>query len=283
MDVAIAVRASDDLGEGPVWDDRTGELVRVDITGRKVHRWSPSSGAVGVREVDGDVGAALLCSGEGLVLAVERELRLNGTVLARAEGDGDVRLNDCRCDPQGRIWAGTMSRSRREGAGALYRLDPDGTFQRMFGGTTISNGLGWSPAGDLLYFIDSPTQRIDVFDFDGATGAIADRRPFAEIDPADGLPDGLAVDSAGAVWVCLFGGGAIRRYTPEGELDRHVALPVTNPTCPAFGDDDLRTIYVTTARHRLTRWQLLRQRAAGAVLALRVETPGQRANRFAGA
>jgi len=283
MDVAIAVSAPDELGEGPVWDDRTGELVRVDITGRKVHRWSPSAGTVNVLEVDGDVGAAMLTTGDGLVLAVERELRLHGTVLARAESDDDVRFNDCRCDPQGRIWAGTMSRSRREGTGALYRLDPDGSFQRMVGGTTVSNGLGWSPEGDLLYFIDSPTQRIDVYDFDGTTGTIARRRPFAEIDPADGLPDGLAVDSAGAVWVCLFGGGAIRRYTPDGELDRHVALPVGNPTCPAFGDDDLRTVYVTTARHRLSRKQLRREPAAGAVLALRADTPGLRANRFAGA
>jgi sugar lactone lactonase YvrE len=283
MDVAIAVRAPDQLGEGPVWDDRTGELVRVDITGRKAHRWSPSSGTVNVLEVDGDVGAAMLTTGDGLVLAVERELRLHGTVLARAEGDDDVRFNDCRCDPQGRIWAGTMSRSRREGAGALYRLDPDGSFQRMVGSTTVSNGLGWSPEGDLLYFIDSPTQRIDVFDFDGTTGAIARRRPFAEIDPADGLPDGLAVDSSGAVWVCLFGGGAMRRYTPDGELDRHVALPVGNPTCPAFGDDDLRTIYVTTARRRPRRRRFARERAAGAVLSLHADTPGLPANRFAGA
>jgi sugar lactone lactonase YvrE len=122
-----------------------------------------------------------------------------------------------------------------------------------------------------MYFIDSTTQRIDVFDFDGEHGSISDRRPFAEIDPADGLPDGLTVDAQGGIWVCLFGGGAIRRYGSEGTLDAHIALPVPHATCPAFGGEDLSTLFITTTRHKLSPAQLADHPLAGSVLAL---TPG---------
>ena len=178
-------------------------------------------------------------------------------------GLGDVRLNDCRADPQGRLWAGTMSRSRTRGAGALYRLTKVG-LAPVIRSTTMSNGLGWSPSGDRMYFIDSVTQRIDVFDFDGATGAISDRRGFADIPAAIGLPDGLVVDVEGGIWVCLFGGGAIRRYSEDGRLTEHLELPVTNPTCPAFGGPGLRDLYITSARHRLTDAQLAKEPHAGA-------------------
>jgi sugar lactone lactonase YvrE len=148
--------------------------------------------------------------------------------------------------------------------------------------TTISNGLGWSPAGDRMYFIDSTTHRIDVFDYDAESGRIAGRRAFAEIDPSDGLPDGMTVDSEGGVWVCLFGGGAVRRYGEDGALEDHVELPVTNPTSPVFGGPDLRTLYVTSARHRLSEKQLAAEPLAGAVFALRPGVVGLPGNRFAG-
>jgi sugar lactone lactonase YvrE len=119
-----------------------------------------------------------------------------------------------------------------------------------------------------MFFVDSTTQRIDALDFDAATGAISDRRPFAAIDPADGLPDGLAVDAEDGIWICLFGGAAVRRYDVAGRLDAVVELPVTNPTCPAFGGPGLATLYVTSARHRLTPVQLAAEPLAGAVLAL---------------
>jgi sugar lactone lactonase YvrE len=192
-----------------------------------------------------------------------------------------TRLNDCRCDPAGRLWAGTMSRERRPGTAALYRLGPGG-LERAIGGTTISNGLGWSPDGRSMYFIDSPTQRIDVLDYDVATGRAADRRPLVTIPEEDGLPDGLTVDAEGGIWVALFGGGAVRRYAPDGGLDAHVALPASHPTCPAFGGDDLRTLFVTTSRHRLTPAERAAQPLAGAVLGLRPGPAGRPGTPFAG-
>jgi sugar lactone lactonase YvrE len=175
-----------------------------------------------------------------------------------------------------------MSRTRTPGAAALYVLEPDGRLTLAISGTTISNGLGWSADGTRMYFIDSTTQRVDVLDFEGGSGAVSGRRPFAVIDPADGLPDGLAVDAEGGVWVCLFGGAAVRRYDVGGRLDAVVSLPVTNPTCPAFGGENLRTLYITSARHRLTPDQLAAEPLAGALLELDPGVAGLPVHRFAG-
>jgi sugar lactone lactonase YvrE len=289
LDDSIAVlREGDQLGEGPFWDDRRGELLRVDITRGIIHGWDPASGASWRRELDGEVSAAIpRAATAGLVLAVGHRLLLASGEelheLAHVEDDlPDNRFNDCKCDPQGRLWAGTMSKRRTPGTAALYRLEPGGDLERMVDATTISNGVGWSPAGDRMYFIDSTTQRVDAFDFDGASGTIANRRPFAEVPAEDGLPDGLAVDAEGGVWVCLFGGAAVRRYDADGALDAVIELPVTNPTSPAFGGPDLRTLYLTSARHRLTDEQLAAEPLAGAVLALEPGVGGLAGNRFAG-
>jgi sugar lactone lactonase YvrE len=284
----IALDAGDQLGEGPFWDDLRGELLRVDISRGLVHGWNPSTGRAWRRECDGEVGAVLPRAGaDGLVLAVGRRIILDEgqdvRVLARVEEDRPGnRFNDCKCDPSGRLWAGTMSGERAPREASLYRLAPGGEIEPVISDTTISNGLGWSPAGDRMYFIDSTTQRIDVFDYDAESGQIAGRRAFAEIDPSDGLPDGMTVDSEGGVWVCLFGGGAVRRYGEDGALEGHVELPVTNPTSAVFGGPDLRTLYVTSARHRLSEEQLAAEPLAGAVLALQPGVAGLPGNRFAG-
>jgi sugar lactone lactonase YvrE len=284
----IALEAGDQLGEGPFWDELRGELLRVDISRGLVHGWNPSTGAAWRRECDGEVGAAVpRAAGDGLVMAVGRRILLDEgegvRLLASVEEDRPGnRFNDCKCDPAGRLWAGTTSGERSPGKASLYRLAPGHDVERVISNTTISNGLGWSPAGDRMYFIDSPTQRLDVFDYDGDTGEIADRRAFAEIDPSDGLPDGMTVDSEGGVWVCLFGGGAVRRYGEDGGLEAGVELPVTNPTSLVFGGPDLRTLYVTSARHRLSEEQLAAEPLAGAVLALEPGVAGLPGNRFAG-
>lgn len=133
---------------------------------------------------------------------------------------------------------------------------------------TVSNGLAWDEGRNRMYHVDSWTQRIDVLDHNTGFGDPADRRPFVRVDPRHGLPDGLAVDAEGGVWVCLFGGGVLHRYGPDGELTEIVPLPVTNPTSLAFGGDDLRTLFVTAARLRLTDAELVREPLTGAVLAL---------------
>ncbi len=286
--VEVALEAGDQLGEGPFWDERSGELLRVDITPGRVHGWSPPSGATWHRDYGGEVSAVVPRSADDgwLVAAGHRILLDDGDgllELAAVEAERpDNRFNDCKCDPQGRLWAGTMSKRRVSGEASLYRLAPGQPIERVIEGTTISNGLGWSPQGDQMYFIDSTTQRIDLLDFHADDGRVENRRPFVEIDPTDGLPDGMAVDAEGGVWVCLFGGGAVRRYAADGALDAVVALPVTNPTSPVFGGDRLGTLYVTSARHRLTDQQLAAEPLAGAVLAVDAGVSGRPGNRFGG-
>jgi sugar lactone lactonase YvrE len=286
--VRPALDMRDELGEGPYWDACRSELLRVDIGRGLVYGWRPTDGTVWELPMGGEVSAVIPRVGGGLLLARGHELLVRDVdgsqrTLAVAEaGLDDNRFNDCRCDPQGRLWAGTMSKSRTPGAAALYRLRPGGPLERVVAGTTISNGLGWSPLGDRMYFVDSTTQRVDVFDFEPTTGAIANRRALIEIDPDDGLPDGIAVDAEGGVWVCLFGGGAIRRYDAGGTLDAIIPLPVTNPTCPVFGGPGLRTLYVTSARHKLTLDQLADEPLAGALLELEPGVRGLPRHRFAG-
>jgi len=280
--------ARDQLGEGPHWDHVAEELLRVDITNGRVHAWRPATGATWSLSLEGDVSAVVPRKRGGHVLAVGHEIVLrdaDGTLrpLVGVERElDDNRFNDCRCDARGRLWAGTMSRSRTPGTAALYRVDPDGACARVLDGTTISNGIGWSPDGERMYFIDSTTQRIDVLDFDADTGTIANRCTLIEIDPRDGLPDGLTVDAEGGIWVALFGGGALRRYDADGTLVAAIPLPATNPTCPAFGGPQLDTLYVTSARHRLTPDQLAAEPLAGALLELDPGVRGLPAHRFGG-
>jgi len=270
-----------------VWDDRTDELVWVDISGRLIHRWSPTTGRSTSLATAGDAGAVVLCEDGGMMVAVECELwRVSNadewTLIAAVDPKPGVRFNDCRADPRGRLWAGTLHRDREPRQAALYRLNPGGELTLVLPERTISNGIGWSPDGETMYYIDSTTQRVVSYDYDLDNGELGGRSDFAAIDPADGLPDGLTVDADGGVWVCLFGGAKIRRYRPDGELDREIALPLTNPTCPAFGGADLRTMYITTARHRLTAEQLERQPDAGSLLQLDVGRAGRPVHRFAG-
>jgi sugar lactone lactonase YvrE len=283
-----AIDLGDHLGEGPHWEERAGELLWVDITEGRIHAWSPANGRVRTELVGAETSAVIpRADAPGHVVAAGHRLLVRDgesvRTLAVVEEDlTDNRFNDCKCDAQGRLWAGTMSRTRRPGTAALYRLVPGGEIERVIAGTTISNGLAWSPSGDTMYFIDSTTQRIAAFDFDARTGDVSDRRTLAEIDPTDGLPDGMTVDTEGGIWVCLFGGAAIRRYTPEGRLDAAIPLPTTNPTSPVFGGPDLRTLYITTARHRLTPDQLATEPLAGAVLTLDPGVQGLAGNRFGG-
>ena len=288
MSVTVALAAGDEVGEGPVWDDATSRLLRVDVPRCVVNVWDPATGYVEATTYDDPVSAVMTRrSAPGWVVATGRDIVIqeptSRVALASVDTDRpDSRLNDCKCDPQGRIWAGTLSTDHVPGAGSLYRIDPDGAVETARRGTTVSNGLGWSPAGDTMYFIDSATRRIDAFDFDAGPGAISGRRTLVDINLADALPDGMTVDADGGLWVCLFGGGCVRRYSPVGELEAEIRLPVTIPTCPTFGGPDLDILYVTSSRRHLRPELAGRESSAGAVLAIVTDARGMPASRFDG-
>jgi sugar lactone lactonase YvrE len=254
MDVPIeTLTTSDRLGEGPVWLAGEQALLRVDIAAGEIVR-RKADGSETRRALGAPVGFALPAAAGGLVAGVARELvalaaldAAPRTLAAVEPGRPGNRFNDAACDPRGRLWAGTMSTTREPGAAALYRVEPGGPPAVALAGATVSNGLDWDRDATRLYYVDSVTQRIDAIDFDLDRGRLGARRPFAAVDPADGLPDGLCVDADGGVWLALFGGGAIRRYTPAGRLDAHIALPVSHPTSLAFGGPELRDLYVTSA------------------------------------
>jgi sugar lactone lactonase YvrE len=280
--VELVLDARADLGEGPRWDARGQRLLWVDIMRGRVHALRPAQHACRNVEVGRPVGAVAGAADGGLILAAAGGFaRLDwdsGHVepLVPVEADRPQnRFNDGSCDAAGRFWAGTMALDERPGAGALYRLDPDGTVHTMLTGVTISNGIDWSLDGRLMYYVDSPTRRIDVFDFDVAKGTIANRRAFVAIAAADGIPDGLTVDAAGFVWLALWGGGALHRYAPHGTRERTVPLPVSHPTSCAFGGKDLDELYVTSARRPLSADALAREPMAGGVLRLRPGVAGR--------
>ncbi|MDH6215467.1 SMP-30/gluconolactonase/LRE family protein [Streptomyces pseudovenezuelae] len=253
----VAVLAEAALGEGPTWDVDAARLIWIDILGSRVHTYDPATGHRTLRTTEQHVGAAKPRAGGGLVLNLRDGVGLvdpDGAFrwLHREPVPGR-RANDAAVAPDGSLWAGTMRYDEAPGGGTLSRLTGDGTVETVLDDVAVSNGTGWSPDGRLMYYIDSPTRRIDVFDYEGSKdhdgeGRVGNRRPLAEIEDGAGFPDGLTVDADGCVWVALWDGGAVRRYTPAGALDRVIELPVPRPTACAFGGTDLTDLYITTAR-----------------------------------
>ncbi|MGV9252644.1 SMP-30/gluconolactonase/LRE family protein [Streptomyces sp. NPDC003697] len=250
----VAVRAGAELGEGPTWDTAAQRLIWVDILGSRVHTFDPSSGRRTVRTTGQHVGAAAPRAGGGLVLNLRDGVGLT-------DPDGVFRWlhhdpvpgrrgNDAAVAPDGSLWAGTMRYDEAPGGGTLSRLTGDGTAEVVLDDVAVSNGTGFGPDGRLMYYVDSPTRRIDVFDFDGER--VTGRRELVSLEDGAGAPDGLTVDADGCVWVALWDGGAVRRYTPAGTLDRVVELPIPRVTSCAFGGAGLTDLYITTARTGLS-------------------------------
>ena len=286
-DIAIDARAT--LGEGPVWDEQQQRLLWVDILPGLVHRFDPATRSDDIFRVGKPVGSASLRRGGGLVLAVEDGFALLDPAWQRLDQVAVIehpgppaRFNEGKCDPAGRFLAGTMAYDLTVGAGSVYRLDPDLAVSRLLDDVTISNGLAWTADGATLYYIDSPAQGVDAFDYDVDTGRLANRRRVVDIPPAAGLPDGMTIDADGCLWVALYGGSAVHRYAPDGRLDATLSFPATNITCPAFGGPGFDLLYVTSARDGLDERQLAAQPHAGAVFTVDVGARGLPALRFAG-
>ncbi|MEU0215902.1 SMP-30/gluconolactonase/LRE family protein [Streptomyces sp. NPDC006265] len=250
----IAVRAEAELGEGPTWDAAAGRLLWIDILGSRLHTYDPATGRRAVRRTEQHIGAVKPRAGGGLVLNLRDGIGLldpdGGFRWLHHEPVSGRRANDAAVAPDGALWAGTMRYDEAPGGGTLSRVTGDGSVDVVLDEVAVSNGTGWSPDGRLMYYIDSPTRRVDVFDH--ADGRITGRRTLAEIEESAGFPDGLTVDAEGCVWVALWQGSAVRRYTPDGELDRVIELPVPLVTACAFGGADLSDLYITTARVGLT-------------------------------
>jgi len=278
-----------ELGEGPVWSQREGALYWVDIKDPRVLRFTPSTGAREAFPMPAEIGCIALRERGGLVAALRSGFHFldleAGTVEPIVDPEPDLpgnRFNDGKCDRQGRFWAGSADQAEQDPSGPLHRVDHHHTVTRVHSGVVIANGFGWSPDNGTMYFTDSSRQIIDAFDFDAATGAIANRRVFAAVDEADGMPDGLAVDAAGFVWSAHWAGGRITRYSPDGTVDRVIELPVPNVTSLAFGGGNLDRLFVTTARLGLSDEQLGAAPLSGGLFVLDVGVVGLPEERFRG-
>lgn len=261
-------------GEGPAWDPAAGQLRFVDMMAGDLLTLRPDGSADRVHV--GAVAAAWRPHvGGGVIVAVERGFALvaNDALLA-SDGavrslpevftDPAIRMNDGGCDPQGRFYCGTMAYDETPGAGTVYRLDLDGSVSTVLTQVSISNGIVWSLDGQTVYYIDTPTRRVDAFDFRAEDGTFGSRRPVAAITAPGAFPDGMTIDAEGFLWVALWGGSAVHRYSPDGTLADVIDVAATQVSACAFGGPELGTLYITTSRQGLNDGE---QPGAGALFA----------------
>ncbi len=294
------------LGESPFWHPNEQRLYWVDIPGCKILRLQPETGVVDAWPMPQEPGCIAPArtggQGNGLVIAlrdgVYRASTWGGPLVQLAASPYDVsttRFNDGKCDAQGRLWAGTIYEPRDAAKAALYCLDARGiaapALQARAGGATTANGLAWSPDGRKLYWADTPRHVVHVWDFEAATGALMNPRVFHQFAPKPagwtygaagygGRPDGAAVDVDGNYYCAMFEGARLVKLSPAGTVLDDIPTPVGCPTMPCFGGDDLRTLYLTTARHNRPAAELQAYPQSGCVFAMRVDTPGLPVNFF---
>ena len=256
----LAIDARNGIGEGPAWDAAAGRLLWSDHESGVIHE-AQSDGRGGWRQTGTwnlrrPLAVALPRSSGGLVVAGGTEvfmLDAAGTVtpFTRIEADPQrVRFNDAKCDPRGRLWAGTLAVDFSPTAG-LYRIDPDGAVTVMLQNARLANGLDWSPDGRIFYFIDSLARTVDAFDFNLEAGTIANRRTVVTLGWGCGLPNGMTVDREGCLWLAATGAAEVQRYTPEGKLLGQVTISTPAATSCAFGGPDCAELFITSRRGRL--------------------------------
>lgn len=279
------------LGEGCVWSPVENLLVWVDVPGQAVHRFAHDTGQpVGLWRYSETVSNAAPRAGGGLALGLGVSVALTDRVGA-IESVIDLprepksnRTNDGAVDPRGRLFQGTMSNAE-PGApvAALHRVDGDGTARRVLEEVMISNGIGWSPDLSTMYYIDTLTFRVDRFDYDPDTGGIEGRRPFVTFDGSAGAPDGMTVDAEGCLWVAMFGGYRVQRFSPEGDQLETVMTPgAPQTTCCCFGGPDLDTLYITTGLKPIAGVSTEDEPNSGALFAADVGAVGLPTNLFTG-
>jgi sugar lactone lactonase YvrE len=268
------------LGEGPMWDSTRKLLYWVDIFNHRVHQFNPATGENGFFDVGDVVGAIATAGADRLIMLLRHHLAFLNTqtgvvtpILEIEANFPDNRLNDGKCDPQGRFWFGSMCTLEKPQA-SLYRYDNDGSLHLMETGLTISNGLGWSPDQKTFYLTDSPQQKIYAYDFNSVTGNITNRRIFVDLTHESFYPDGLTIDSEGHIWSAMWDGWCVIRFNPNGEEVLRIKLPVQVPSSCTFGGEDLRTLYITTASVGLSQAEIEKSFYSGDLFALQTDVIG---------
>jgi sugar lactone lactonase YvrE len=277
----------DTLGESAIWCSRDAVLYWIDVRAPSLHRLDPLTGATAHWALPDLCGAVALSHDHRLVLAMRTGVfmfdpaadTLELLVAPEPESMGN-RLNDSKCDRRGRLWTGSMRDFGASTTGSLYRVDVDLDCARMLPDITVPNALSWSPDDRTLYFADTPDGRIRAYEFDASEGCLGSMRVLVDRGALPGKPDGATVDADGCVWNARYEGGCVARITPEGRIDRIIEVPASRVTSCAFGGADLRTLFITTARQKLSREELVAQPLAGSLFAVRLDVGGLAEPRF---
>jgi sugar lactone lactonase YvrE len=263
------------LGESPYWDAENATVVWVDLWSGVVHETDPADGHTATTRLTAPLSAVVPTTrGTRVVTPRLHIVELTGSgprALTELPDTADMRANDAAVDATGRLWVGTMTLPERpKRPGSLWRVEPGRPPVRVLDDLALANGIGWSPDGHTMYVVDSTRQRIDTYAFDAGEGTLGPRRRFATVPADSGMPDGIAVDERGGVWVALAGGGAVRCYDPDGTVRTEITLPVSTPTSCALGGPDGRDLFVTTALRPVPVEQRPAQLAAGAGALFRI-------------
>jgi len=272
------------LGEGPVWDTRTGTLYWIDILNKRVY-----AGADVLLESDETIGCIAPRKSGGFILTKRFSFwtcetdPVRTTFLSALDNEpANNRFNDGKCDPRGRFLAGTMDMGEKDPNGSLYSFDGDAV-TRLLGGVTISNGLTWSPDHKTFYYIDTPTRTVRAFDYDLETGAIADPREAVRVPESLGWPDGMTSDRQGNLWIAMWGGAQVTKWDPRmGQLLEQIPVPAKNVSSCVFGGRNMNELYITSARVGLDEAALNHYPLTGGVFRLETNVEGMPAFEFAG-
>jgi sugar lactone lactonase YvrE len=278
------------LGEGPVWSVEDQILYWVDIKDGSYSQFDPATGSYETVSVGVPIGVLAQREGGGLVMATKQgfafwdEHRHVLDIIARPEElKPFMRFNDGAVDCRGRFWAGTMNEEdESQPDGSVYRLQPDGSMQRVLTGFCVPNGLGWSPDNTIMYLADSSRQTIFTYDFDAERGELTHERMLISTADKGYMPDGLTVDNQGYIWSACWNGARIVRYDPHGNIDRVVDVPAYRPTSCVFGGPDLQELYISSSRAGLSEEQLAQYPDSGDLFHLKTDIVGQRKYRFKG-
>ena len=282
-----SLKVKNTLGEGIIWDAASACVWWTDIDGSKLYRYQSEDKQLDHWATPERLGSfALVSDSEFLICGFASGFAYfnphSGELqwLEKIEQNNPgTRLNDGRADRQGRFWAGSMVESGDRGAGALYCFDQQLQVASKVSGLTISNGLCWSPDSTVMYHTDTPSRRINAYDFDAATGAIANQRCLVRTEKGC-FPDGSSVDAEGYIWNAQWGASQVVRYSPEGEVDFVLPLPVSQPTCVAFGGPRLDRLFVTSATQGFDEQTLSAEPEAGNVLVFQTNISGIADARF---
>lgn len=287
FETALAAQAR--LGECPLWDAEAQVLWWVDIEAPSLNRFDPATGENRAIAMDENIGCVGLRRGGGFIAGMRSGLWLLDRAgrkerhIANPQADFRIsRFNDGRVDPWGRFWAGTIHEPRDRPAAGLWRVDADLSCTRVGWDITVSNGLGFAPDRRWMYHADTPAHVVWRYPLDPGTGAVGEREMFHRFPHGNGRPDGAAVDAEGFYWSALYEGGRVVRISPAGEIVEEHDVAARCPTMCALGGEDLRTLYVTSARHGRGAAELAERPGSGDIFAMRVAVPGQPEPRFAG-